>query len=218
MVYLIELNSKQHTVLCVLLSVMIGTCLFIVNFAPVESSVNNGGYYVTLELSQYRDGELLQKQVIEDDYILRNFAHMMIVPLSGDRYGDATSTYKLTDVLNVERSMTYLYLTNTMSRVRLGTGTDAVAVTNYKLQTEVLQQVPDDANIWVSGNEFNVTTDSTIVSDASYAITEAGLSIALYAGGDYRDTLICRDVFSPIQVANLDVIVVRYIFRFNVGL
>jgi len=180
---------------------------------------DKSGYYVTLELYQYREGELIDKRIIEDDYILRNWVYTWLNMLAGDRMGDAYNNYKLTDINNIERSFTSkVWFSKTMDRVRLGTGTNPVAVTNYQLQTELFAQVPDDGHIWVTGNQFNVTTDATIVSDGSYSITECGLSIGI---GDSvnvaRDILICRDVFSPIAVNNADVIVVRYIFRFNLG-
>ena len=213
------MNGKKQAVLCVLLSVMIGTCVFIVNIAPVESSVGDSGYYVTLELSHYRDDVLLEKRVIEDDYILRNFVHMWLNILSGSRYVDAFINYKTVDVDNIERTpvVSKVYFANSLPQIRLGTGNNPVAVTDYQLQTQVLSQVIDDVEQWFSGNQFNVTADTTIVSDGTYSITESGLTIALYDVVTARQTLICRDTFSAINVINGDIIVVRYIFRFNVG-
>jgi len=55
-----------------------------------------------------------------------------------------------------------------------------------------------------------------MISDDSYSITEAGLIIGINTYfGTSEYILICRDVFSPIAILNGDVIVVRYIFRFN---
>ena len=176
------------------------------------------GYYVTLELYQYREGELIDKRVVEDDYILRNWVYLWLNILAGDRKAEARDDYKLIDIDNVERTFTLnkIYFNQYGGVIYLGTGSNPVAVTNYALQTEVLNQQVDDVHIWINGNQFNVTSDSTIVSDGSYTITEAGLTMGIHLGAIY-EVLICRDVFSGINVNIDDVIVVRYIFRFNLG-
>ena len=217
--YLIELNGKKQVVLCVLLSVMIGTCMFMMSASTVQSEDVNG-YYVTLDISQYRDDVLIDRRVITDDYILRNFAHMWLEILSGDRYLDALGDYKTTDISNVLRqgTATKFYIEDSKTTIRIGTDSTPVTVNDYKLETQVLSAIVDDGATWYNGDQFNVTADATIVSDGSYTITEAGLSISKTDGGDAdRHTLVCRDVFSGIAIVNGDVLVIRYIFQFNVG-
>jgi len=177
------------------------------------------GYYVTLELYQYREGELIDKRIVEDDYMLRNLVHMYLLVASGYRRSDAVADYKIRDLTNIERSGklgAYAWqFYSQYTTIMLGTGSNPVAVTDYKLQTKVLSQLVNDGHIWVVGNQFNVTGDSTIVSDGSYSITECGLSVGWNGESAVYYALICRDVFSAISVNNGDVIVVRYIFRFN---
>jgi len=212
-------NIYQYSAI-ILISVILGSSLYVLNNNVVAlEDEDKRGYYVTLELYQYREGELIDKRVVDDDYILRNMVYMWLYALSGDRYVDVYNTYKMVDIDNVERQFDYskIYFSRAEDRVRLGIGTNPVVVTNYALQTEVLNQKVDDGTIWVVGNQFNVTADSTIVSDGSYSISECGLSIHLYCSGGLYSVLMCRDVFSPISVNNADVIVVRYIFRFNLG-
>ncbi len=194
--------------------------MFMLNTSQAVPSDVKEGFYVTLDISQYRDDVLISRQVIEDDYILRNMAYLWLNLLSGDRQIDANNDYKFTDVDNVLRTFHSLETSvqSSYASIRLGTGSDAVVVANYKLQTEVLSQAVDDGSIWVNGNEFNLTADATIVSDGTYGITEAGLSCGfLVAPTTMYNTLVCRDVFSAINVVSGDVIVIRYIFRFNVG-
>ncbi len=192
--------------------------MFMVNASTVVTTEDASGFYVTLDISQYRDDVLIDKRVVEDDYILRNLVYVVLNMLSGHRSADASADYRPSDLDNVAVVLSSkIYLTPTYASIRLGTGVNAVAVTNYKLQTEVLSQQVDDGTIWVTGNEFNVTADTTIVSDGSYSLTEAGLVAGVGIGAP-KYVLICRDVFAPIAVINGDVIVVRYIFRFNVGL
>jgi len=210
-------NIYQYSAI-ILISVILGSSLYMLNNNVVAlEDEDKRGYYVTLELYQYRDGELIDKRIIEDDYILRNLAYLYLHALSGDRYSDSKDNYIFIDTDNAEfQIVTKIYFKPSYATIKLGTGTNPVAVTNYKLQTEVLSQQVDDGTIWVVGNQFNVTADSTMVSDGSYSITEAGLKIGfgeIYASP--KHFLICRDVFSPISVVNADVIVVRYIFRFN---
>ena len=218
MVYLIKMNGKRQAVLCVLLSVMIGTCMFMLSTSTVEAIEERTGNYIVLDMSQYREGELIHREVIEDDYILRNYARMWLYLLSGKRMADAGVDYRMTDRVNSEKPWitSKFYVNEDEAEIRLGTGSTPVAVTDYKLQTEVLNQLVDDSSIWTSGNEFNVTYDTTIVSDGSYTITEAGISIDTVSSSD--GFLMCRDVFSGISIVNGDVLVIRYIFRFNVGL
>lgn len=214
------MKTAHQITACLLISIILGSSLFYLTTptALTDNDEDKSGYYVTLEIYQYREGELIDKRIIEDDFILRNWVYMWLNILSGARHNEARSDYIAKDRDNVERQFhsSKVWFQDIMGRIRLGTGTNPVAVTNYKLQTEVFAQVPDDAHIWVNGNQFNVTSDATIVSDGSYSITECGLSIFINDSTDAaRDILICRDVFSPISVNNADVIVVRYIFRFN---
>ena len=215
------MKTAHQITACLLISVILGSSLFYLTTpkALTDNDEDKSGYYVTLEIYQYRDGELIDKHIIEDDFILRNYAYMFINILSGERYADANNNYKVIDIDNVEHSFTnqiyFGYMHSHPAKIRLGTGTNPVAVTNYKLQTEVLNQVVDDGSIWVNGNQFNVTADSTMVSDGSYIITECGLSVGFGVSGGADSFLICRDVFSGITINNADVIVVRYIFRFN---
>ncbi len=222
MVYLIKMNGKRQAVLCVLISLMIGTSMFMLSISQAVPIEVKEGFYVTLDISQYRNDVLISRQVIDDDYILRNMPYLWINLLAGSRTGDAITDYKLNDIANVERTIHYneiIVRPAPYSYIRLGTDNTAVAVTNYALGAEVLKQVVDDGHIWVSVNEFNVTADTTIISDGAYTIKEAGLSIGVSDGtGSIREILICRDVFSGITIVNADVIIIRYIFRFNVGL
>jgi len=186
--------------------------------ALTDNDEDKSGYYVTLEIYQYRDDELIDKRIVENDFILRNFVYFWLNWFSGDRYVSASSDYKLLDVDNVERKFdaTQIQFIQTSAYIRMGTGTTPVAVANYKLQTEVMKQVVDDGTIWVNGNQFNVTFDSTLVSDGAYTITETGINMNVADDGDvYRQVLICRDVFSGIEIKTADVIIIRYIFRFN---
>jgi len=219
--YLIKMNGKKQAVLCVLLSVMIGISMFMVSASTVESINDESGFYVTLDISQYRDDVLLERRVIENDYILRNFAYLWLHMLCGDRYLDAITDYKTIDIDNVERAgkVATVFFDHDFGMIRIGTDSTPVAVTDYHLGTEAFQKVVDDAEIWYSSNEFNVTFDATIVSDGSYTITEAGLS-AKYADttSSLYHTLMNRDVFAGIAIVNGDVLVIRYIYRFNVGL
>ena len=210
-------NLYQYSAI-IFISIILGSSLYILNNSveAIEDE-NNGGYYVTLELYHYRGGELIDKRIIENDYILRNFVNMWLNILSGDRHTEARTDYKFRDITNTERTfpVSKVWFDENNAQIRLGTGANPVTVTNYKLQTEVLSQIIDDASIWVNVNQFNVTADTTIISDNSYSIKECGLSIEIADATTSRTTLICRDVFSAINVDNTDVIVIRYIFRFN---
>jgi len=217
-------NIYQYSAI-ILISIILGSSLYMLNNnVEAMEDEDKSGYYVTLEIYQYREGELIDKRVIEDDFILRNLVYSYLLMASGDRSLEAKANYKLIDLNNVAKILKTGFTSAWMfyagganpTSIRLGTGTNPVAVTNYKLQTEVLIQDVDDGHIWVSGNQFNVTADSTIVSDDSYSITECGLSVYWHADSGFCTILICRDVFSPIAVNNGDVIMVRYIFRFNV--
>jgi len=219
--YLIEMNGKKQAVLCVLLSVMIGTCMFMLSTSTVESVEDTNGYYVTLDISHYRDDVLLERQVIEDDYITRNFVYMWLNIFSGDRYADANADYRMTDIVNILRvpPTGYVYYDETTTRIRIGSGNTPVAITDYTIETPIASQFVDDVDIWYNGNEFNITADTTIVASGAYTIREAGVTIGYPdAGATARQTLMCRDVFSGISVVNGDVIILRYIFQFNVGL
>ena len=207
--------KTAHQITAILLiSVILGSSLFYLTtpIALTDNDEDKSGYYVTLEIYQYREGELIDKHIVEDDFILRNWVYLWLNIFCGDRWSESND-YKLQDIDNVERALPFnLWFVPEYAKIRLGTGTNPVTVTNYKLQTEVLSLLIDDGTVWVTGNQFNVTSDMTIVSDDSYSITEAGLSIRVI---DY-EYLICRDVFSPISVNLDDVIMVRYIFRFNI--
>jgi len=189
------------------------------NVIAVEDE-DKSGYYVTLELYQYREGELIDKRIIEDDYILRNLVHIFLLTLSGDRYGAAPARYPIYDINGVLRTGhtapgASWFFTSSTATIRLGTGSNPVSITNYALQTQVMEQVVDDGEIWITVNQFNVTADSTMIADGAYAIRECGLSSAWREVSLTPEVLLCRDVFSAINVDAGDVITVRYIFRFN---
>lgn len=196
--------------------------MFMVSASTAETIEEANGYYVTLDISQYRDDVLIDRRVITDDYILRNYAYMWLNMFAGKKYASADDDYKIVDVNNVEYAFKSISVhfggAGVPSYVGLGTGTSPVAVTDYHLQTRVLSEVVTDSTIWVSGNEFNVTADSTLVVNGTYSITESGLIVGYGTTIGTKMFLICRDVFDAIEVNNADVIIIRYIFRFNVGL
>jgi len=89
--------------------------------------------------------------------------------------------------------------------IAIGTGTTAESATQTALITEVMR-----ANATGSRVTTNVTNDTaqlvaTFNFTSSYAITEAGVFNASTAG-----TMLCRKVFSAINVANGDSLQVTY--------
>jgi len=213
------MKTVTQLIACFLISIILGTSLYgLTTPIALPDNDNEDGYFVTLELYQYRDGELIDTRIVEDDYILRNLVYIYLLGLAGDRSVESRAAYKIIDLTNVERTgsaSSGLYFTSTDARIRVGTGSNPVSISNYALQTEVMTQVVDDGKIWSNGNQFNVTADSTMVSPSAYAIRECGLSVSWFDASAFKTVLICRDVFSAINLNAGDVLTVRYIFRFN---
>lgn len=185
-----------------------------VQYEHLNIPETNDGYYVVLELEQYRDGELIHRDVIEDDLILKNFALMVSVLFSGLDSGDAISV----DYRDLSGTFRTPSATFSMDGddigadgvCHLGTGTTSPTVNDYVLETPVLEEIVADAYIVTSGTQMNVTIDTTFISDGSYSISEAGLQTQIS-----YEMLMCRDTFTPFNVVLNDVIFVRYIWRLN---
>jgi len=107
----------------------------------------------------------------------------------------AVAGLMLTDVTGIDK----------FDYIAIGTGTTAESATQTALVTEVMR-----ANATGSRVTTNVTNDTaqlvaTFNFTSSYAITEAGVFNASTAG-----TMLCRKVFSAINVANGDSLQVTY--------
>jgi hypothetical protein len=107
----------------------------------------------------------------------------------------------------------------------LGTGTNAEAVADTALQTELTTQYSTD-NVRPTGSQASATaganatytTVGTITVDAAVAATEHGiLSQAAVAAASAANTLLDRSVFSVVNLASGDSLQGTYVFTINSG-
>ena len=198
------------------LSVGLSTILLLHQPAPSRSPGNSASVIVIIE--HYRNGELVNRLVKENDLILENFAKLLLKIISqppetvwftkidGGSYGSSS-----TSVLMVNQDT---------AMIHLGNGTSAVSVTDYKLASEVRSEIVGEVGCSTLGNKVNATASASFTFTESYTIKEIGLSLAI-AGKSSSPTwyriLICRDDISsnPITVQAGDTLTVTYIFQLN---
>ena len=209
------MNRTKYQLVSIFLIIVIASQVIAYNnIAQTESESHEGGNFMMVELEHRNsEGELLDKRCIKDDLILRNMAYWMAVQGGGTDYVEAQTTYraKKTDGALVSHTNARIDFLATIASVYIGTGTTAPAVTDYALETSVMDELVVDRLYWNSGTQFNVTVDSLFLIDGTYAITEIGLSAGLEGG----QVLMARDTFTAINVVAGDTLTTRYFFLAN---
>ena len=177
------------------------------------------GYYVVLELEHYNpEGELLEKQVIDNDLITRQYAYMLYRGFGGlDWQEEKPFDNKDEDGTNRNYyAQSLCTIAGTQAKIAIGTGTDTPTISDYSLDTKVGEETVNDVRIWYNGNQMNLTIDTTFLIESSYSITETGLFTYVKGSlSSYYHMMMCRDTFNAISVDSGDTLTVRYVWVFN---
>lgn len=188
---------------------------YYLQISPVVNEVTNDGLptqsvNVILITEHYRDGELIEKQVKDDDLILDNFAKIIESAFHGY---SAIPYAKPEDAGSVGLFGGNNY-EGSSSRIQIGTDNTAPATTDYLLIGKTYDESVEQVTFIISGNEMNVTAFCSFGITGTYGINEVGLFYETQTDND--EIMACRDVLpSTINVVDGDVLTVKYVLQFN---
>ena len=97
-----------------------------------------------------------------------------------------------------------------MSHIAIGTGTNAAALGNTTLQTEVARVAFNDAPVIADGKITYETTFGVNIPNSAKAITEAGIF-----NNDTAGTMLSRAVFAAIGKETTDIMTIKWAINTN---
>jgi hypothetical protein len=158
-----------------------------------------------VEVTVKREGEIVERQYKENDIFTRNFAYFWLAmgknPNQWDfkRYVDGAE-------------QNWDAITSHQGSIKIGSGTNAPTITDYKLQTELDSLPVGSVGVSISGSEMNTTYAQTFPITQSWSINE----VCLVVDSSIYEVMIARDVLgSTLNVVNGDSVTVRYLITFN---
>lgn len=226
-------NKTKYGLILGLVLVLAG---FSFMFYPVEQ-VNTEPYYhlevadapkdiggrsvgVTLVIEHYRDGQLLGTTVKEGDYCLDNFGRFIMALFNGV-VNDASTDIEMTENGGTDQTIVYnsveINPQGSGANIYIGTGSTAVTLADYNLETPVYTSQVAGVSYASSGTQMNVTATTVTAMTGTATIREFGMSVEIRKdSGAFDDFFICRDVIGTgISVISGDVLTVSYIYHLN---
>jgi hypothetical protein len=181
---------------------------------PIMVQDSENFWSIGLGVDVTRDGEMVNTQYVENDYLLRNFAYIFMNMFRGD---SASIELRETDGTYKGGFGTFaLHFSRNTADVIVGSSDTAVALDDYALGNQVQAENVEEWYLSNISNEYNITVISNIAANADYNLKEVGIIVVLDNADNYY--LLCRDVITTVPISTGDIITVRYVWRFNVGL
>lgn len=170
----------------------------------VDRKPTRGNMNIHLSLKAYDiDGKLTGEFCKDDDLATKQFAQFVMALM-------LNSTQTITDTSNATHSVSNASATTTPT-ILAGTDNTAATVLDYALgaQTETVGATVNSYS--GTGSSGSFTVSGTITALANRAYTEVGLRVT-NGGNTY---LVCRDVFSVLNVSSSGTLAVVYTITFS---
>lgn len=229
------LNSILVTVFLVI--ILGSSTIYIMNIQPLISDdimvIKKAKVSTTLKVDVYgADGALKDSRIKEDDLLTKVFVDWMTAYFSG-MYSSSDVTIVEKNDANADKtisiwsiSITYAghYSDSASGTSRkgglmgIGTGTTAVARTNYALETKVESYADITASPTWDTATGTVSMVANIAITGSRTITEAMLGVRwIDTSSTEQVFMLAHDTFSGISVVNLDVCSITYTITLESG-
>ena len=224
----LNLNKTEKITVCVSFALLLVSSLLFSGLLKIETSkpfvgLDENGLQVTLNVKVYdANGNLKAEMCKDDDLVLSNFGNLLAgvfedldgngnYPPDSFTETDSTTSNILCRYTEVVAFWEPPGSGISGGHIGIGNGTNAPAISDYNLQTQILawEEVGDPT--YSTGN---VSLSATFTSDDSYNITEAGFLMK-------TDTelliLMFRDTFNAVEVVATDTVTVTYVIMLSSG-